>query len=159
MPILRTVRRQEDWARNRYLWARIGYDHVFEAEGQVRSPSEERGILSVYAKDGLPGQIWLEGRVREDLRWIDGDFSTRYRLRGEVTREFTLVRHAVTPYLNAEWFYDNRYDGWSRILYMGGTEVTVNERFRFEVYLARQENLLPSESTLNALGVLAKVYY
>lgn len=159
VPILRPVRKQEDWARNRYLWARIGYDHVFEAEGQVRTPSEERGILSIYAKDELPGQVWLEGRLREDLRWIGGDFSTRYRLRGEATREFTLAQHAVTPYFNAEWFYDNRYDGWSRILCMAGTEITVSGHLRFEVYLARQEDLLPRESTLNALGVLAKVYY
>jgi hypothetical protein len=159
MPIGRPVRGQEDWARNRYLWTRVGYDHVFEAEGQVRTPSEDRGILSIYAKDELPGGVWLEGRVREDLRWIDGEFSTRDRLRGEATREFSLYRHPVTPYLNAEWFYDHRYDGWSRILVMAGTEITASERLRFEAYLARQKELLPKESALNALGVLVKLYY
>jgi hypothetical protein len=159
MPILRPLRRQEDWARNRYLWARIGYDHVFEAEGRVRSPTEDRGIVSLYAKSELPGQVWLEGRAREDLRWLDGGFSTRYRLRGEATREFALLKHAVSPYLNVEWFYDNRFDDWSRVLSTGGTEVTVNAHFRFEVYLARQVDQHPTESALNALGVLAKVYY
>jgi hypothetical protein len=159
MPILRPVRGQEDWARNRYLWTRVGYDHVFEAEGQVRTPSEERGILSIYGKEDLPGGVWLEGRVREDLRWISGEFSTRDRLRAEATREFSLRGHPVTPYLNAEWFYDHRYDGWSRILYMLGTEITTSEHLRFEAYLARQKELLPKESALNALGALVKLYY
>jgi hypothetical protein len=158
-PTLRPVRRQEDWARNRFLWARIGYDHVFAAEGVDRSPKEERGILSLYAKDEFPGQLWLEGRVREDLRWIDGEFSTRYRLRAEATREFMPLRHPVTPYFNIEWFYDNRYDDWSRILCMGGTELTIDEHFRFEVYLAQQKDFHPNESTLRAVGILVKVYY
>ena len=71
-----------------------------------------------------------------------------------------MLDHAVVPYLNVEWFYDTRYDGWSRTLAMGGTEVTVNQHFRFELYLARQENHLPTESTLGALGVVsAFVFY
>jgi hypothetical protein len=159
VPILRPVLRQEDWARNRYLWARIGYDHVFEAEGGIRTPSEDRGILSIYAKAALPGEVWLEGRGRADLRWIGDDYSTRYRLRAEATREFILLAHPITPYFNVEWFYDTRYQGWSRILYQAGPEVSVNRRFRFEVYLARQENELPVESALNALGAVAKWYF
>jgi hypothetical protein len=37
-PILRPVLRQEDWARNRYRWARVGYDHVLKGEGGSRRP-------------------------------------------------------------------------------------------------------------------------
>jgi len=158
-PILRPVRRQEDWARNRYFWTRIGYTHVFKAEGGVPSPSEDRGIISFYGKGELPGQVWLEARARADLRVIEDQYSTRYRARGEATWEFTLLDHPVTPYVNVEWFYDTRYEGWSRTLAMGGTEVTVSKRFRFELYVARQEEHLPSESVLNAFGVVAKGYH
>jgi hypothetical protein len=42
---------------------------------------------------------------------------------------------------------------------MAGTEITASERLRFEAYLARQKELLPKESALNALGVLVKLYY
>jgi hypothetical protein len=159
MPILRPVLRQEDWARNRYLWTRFGYTHVFKAEGGIQSPPEDRGVVSFYGKDDLPGEVWLEVRARADLRMIEDQYSQRYRVRGEATREFTWFDHPVTPYLNFEWFYDTRYDGWARTLAMGGTEVTVNKRFRFELYLARQEDQLPSESTLYAFGVVAKAYY
>ena len=151
--------RQEDWARNRYLWTRIGYDHVFKREGGTPSPSEDRAIVSLWAKVPLPAEVWLEGRARVDFRWIDGEYSTRYRLRVEATREFALLGHPVTPYFNVEWFYDTRYDGWARILYQAGPEVTVSKHFRFEVYLARQEDHLPKESALNAFGVVAKLYF
>lgn len=158
-PILRPVLRQEDWARNRYLWARIGYTHVAKGEDGDFSPSENRGILSVYGKAAAPGDVWLEGRVRTDHRWISGDYSTRFRLRAEATREFSVLDHPVTPYFNIEWFYDSRYDDWSRLLYQFGPEVTVNPRFRFEVYLARQEDEYPSPFSLNALGAVAKFYF
>ncbi len=158
-PILRPVLRQEDWARNKYLWARIGYDRVFKSEGGVGKPSEDRGVVSLHAKYELPWNIWLEGRARGDLRWISSDYSTRYRLRMEATREFTVFGHPVTPYVNAEWFYDTRYDGWARTLYQAGPEVTLDKHFRFEVYLARQVERLPAAAAANALGLVAKVYF
>jgi hypothetical protein len=37
--------------------------------------------------------------------------------------------------------------------------VTLNTRLRFEMYAARQEDNLPAEKTLNALGVVAKLYF
>ena len=70
-----------------------------------------------------------------------------------------MLDRPVTPYLNAEWFYDTRYDGWARVLFQVGAEVTLSRRFRFELYLARQEDDLPAESALNAVGALAKFYF
>ena len=159
-PILRKELQAEDWQRSRYLWARIGYDRVFKAiDGADAEVSEDRGIVSLYAKAPLPADVWLEARVRTDLRWIGDDYSTRYRFKVEATREFTVLNHTVVPYFNVEWFYDTRYDGWARTLYQLGPEVTVNQHFRFEIYVARQEDRFPSESSTNALGVVAKWYY
>ena len=65
----------------------------------------------------------------------------------------------VVPYFRVEWFYDTRYDGWARTLYQLGPEVTVNQHFRYEIYVAWQKDRLPTESTTNAFGVVAKWYY
>lgn len=35
----------------------------------------------------------------------------------------------------------------------------MNAHFRFEIYLGRQEDELPREEDLNALGVVAKWYF
>jgi len=158
-PLLREQLWTEDWQRSRYLWARVGYTRSEKANEGISQAAEDRGVFSIYAKHALPAEIWLEGRARADLRWIGGDYSTRYRLRFEATREFTLLEHAVVPYANAEWFYDTRYDGWARALYMAGIEVTLTRHFRYEVYFGRQSDRLPNDESINALGVVAKWYY
>jgi hypothetical protein len=45
------------------------------------------------------------------------------------------------------------------MLYQAGVEVTVNERFRYELYLARQEDSQPEPRSLNALGGVAKFHF
>jgi len=149
-----------DWQRSRYFWARIGYDRVYKVTGRTGAEvTENRGIVSFYGKALLPAEVVLEVRVRADLRWIGEDYSTRYRVRSEITREFTVLDHTVVPYFNVEWFYDTRYDGWARTLYQIGSEVTLTTHFRYEIYLARQTDRLPKDSDLNAFGVNFKWYY
>lgn len=141
------------------MWVRIGYDHVFKQEGETESTPEERGIVAVHGRGWLPGEVLVEGRARADLRWIGGDYSTRYRLRIEVNRDFDVGGRVVTPYFQAETFYDTRYDGWARQLYQLGAEVEVTRHFRAEPYLARQVDRLPDRSGLYAVGIVARWYY
>lgn len=107
----------------------------------------------------MPGAVGVESRVRADLRWIGSNYSNRYRLRVEANREFTMIDHTVVPHFNVECFYDTRYDGWARTLYRAGSEATVNKHFRFEIYLAHQADRVPTASSLNAFGVVARWYY
>jgi hypothetical protein len=159
-PILRPELLSGDWQRNRYLWARIGYTRVSNiTEPGERSLSENPGVVALYGRALLPAEVWLEGRARVDLRWIGNEYFTRYRLRLEASREFAVKDHPVVPYFNVEEFYDTRYNGWARTLYQAGVEITVNKGFRFELYLARQNDRLPEERSLNASGVVAKFYF
>jgi hypothetical protein len=152
--------RTDDWQRNRSFWARIGYDRISEATDESGGEvTENRGIIAVHGKAPLPAEVWLEARARADLRWIGDEYSTRYRARLEATREFTVRGHAVVPYLNYEWFYDTRFDDWARTLATAGAEVTLNEHFRVEVYVAGQDDEHPEDQTLMALGLVAKWYY
>jgi len=108
-PQLPRRRQKQDWQTRKYLWVRIGYDHIFKAENQTRTAQENRGIVALYGRVHLPGAILFEARPRADLRWIEGSYSTRYRLRFEVNRDFTVLDRVVTPYFQAEYFYDTRY--------------------------------------------------
>ena len=160
-PLFRQSLQEEDWRRNRYLWLRVGYDHTFRLEsetGTLTAP-EDKGIVALSARAYLPEAIVFEGRARADLRWIEGDYSTRYRLRGELNRDFNVAGHVVTPWLQAEVFYDTRYDGWARHLYQAGAEIAVTPRFRLEPSLARQVDLLPTYSGLWAFAFVARWYY
>ena len=159
-PVLPGKLLTDDWQRSRSLWARIGYARIFKATAETGPDvAEDRAIVSFFGKAPLPAEIWLEARVRADLRWIGDEDSARYRFRIEATREVTVRDHTVVPYANVEWFYDTRYNGWARVLYQIGPEITVNEYFRYEIYLARQEDRLPEHETLDAIGFVAKWYY
>ena len=158
-PKLRHSRQKADWQTKKYFWARIGYDHIFKAEGETKVAPEERGIVSLFARYYLPAGILVEARTRADLRWIGGDYSTRYRFRLEVNRDFDVSGHVVTPFVQAEYFYDTRYDGWSRELYVLGAEMAVTKHFRVEPSVARQLDRLPSASGLYAFALVARWYY
>jgi hypothetical protein len=161
-PIARmsTGRLTDDWQRNRYLWARIGYDRVFEAtDSKGVEVAENRGVLALYGRIPLPAAIWLETRTRADFRWIGDEYSNRYRFRLDLSREFAVLDRAVVPYFNFEWFYDTRYDAWARTLSTLGAEVTASDHFRYEAYVARQTDRVPERKDLNALGVALKWYF
>lgn len=150
----------DDWQRNKYLWARVGYDRIFEATNSAGlEVVENRGVLALYGRVPLPAAVWLETRTRADFRWIGSQYSNRYRFRLDLSREFAVRDRAVVPYCNFEWFYDTRYDDWARTLLTLGAEVTMTEHFRYEVYLARQADRVPEEKDLNALGVVLKWYF
>jgi len=150
----------EDWQRNKYLWARVGYDRIFEAvDSEGFEVAENRGVIAVYGRIPLPASAWLETRTRADFRWIGGEYSNRYRFRLDLSREFAVRERAVVPYCNFEWFYDTRFDDWARTLLTLGAEVTMTDHFRYEVYVARQADRLPEEKDLDALGVVLKWYF
>jgi len=161
---LKPVARQElltgDWQRNKYLWARVGYDRIFEATDSAGlQVVENRGVAALFGRVPLPAAVWLETRTRADFRWIGDEYSNRYRFRLDLSREFAVRDHAVVPYCNFEWFYDTRYDDWARTLLTVGAEVTMTDHFRYEVYVARQADRRPEETDLSALGVVLKWYY
>jgi hypothetical protein len=147
-PVILPSLLEEDWQKKKYLWARFGYDHIAKVGSEGLSTPEERGIVELCARAYLPVEILVEGRARADLRWIGGNYSTRYRLRLEVNRDFDVGGHVVTPYFQAETFYDTRYDGWARQLYQAGVEIGVTDHFCVEPSLARQLDRLPAASGL-----------
>ena len=158
-PIYRPYLVSEDWQRNRYLWARLGYTRVSKTSLGTRELSEDRGVLALQARAPLPADVWLEGRARADLRWISGSYSTRYRFRGEISREFEVLRQMTVPYVRGEWMYDTRYDAHSRSLYEAGVETKLTRHFRVEAYLAWQYDYQPDKDSLRAFGLVAKWYY
>ena len=60
-PFLRRSLRKEDWQKNKYLWLRLGYDHLFKTEGGEKQTGEDRVILSAYPRTYLPEEDVLEG--------------------------------------------------------------------------------------------------
>jgi Protein of unknown function (DUF2490) len=160
-PLLRKALRDEDWERDRYFWVRVGYRHEWNIEGKPSEAVENRIVLELTARSELPDDVWLVNRVHIDFRDIGGTHSNRYRYRIGVEKEFaTSGGTAFDLYARAEFFYDTRYDAWSRQVYQLGTEIRLSKSWRFEPYLALQKNTRPpSADTVNQLGLILKYFY
>ncbi len=147
-----------DWERERYLWARIGYRYgtsLGDVESKFR---EHRGILELTGRAPLPRDFWIVLRNRVDLRDVNGNYSTRYRIRLTVEREVRLFGLDTVPYVNAEAFYDTRYDTWNRQRYQAGLEIALSKRWRIEPYYTRQNEQRSDTPHLNAFGLSVKYY-
>ena len=158
-PIGRPRLRTRNWERERYVWARIGYDYLWTPGDTAKPSHEHRGIVEVTGRAPLPGKLWAINRVRVDLRDKNGTHTTRYRERLTLEREIALFGVETIPYASAELLYDTRYDAWSEQRYQVGLEAVLDARWRLEPYYLRKEDQRSEPRHTNALGVLLKYYH
>lgn len=148
-----------DWERERYLWMRVGYRYVGNYPGDDEDYHEDRGILELSASQPLGDGFALTGRTRWEMRNIDGRYSNRYRFRAEIEKTVQVGSRPVAPYVNAEFFYDTRYDAWNRQRYQIGVDVPLSPKWKIEPYLAYQTDSRSEPGDLAAFGLTLKYYY
>ncbi len=159
MPILRRELRDADWARNRYLWVRVGYRHAGSIDGRSAEFKEQRLLLEGTGRVELPQQVWLVNRLRVDFRDVNGSSSQRYRLRIGAEKEFSTDAGMVfVPYAQTEWFYDTRFDALSRQRFQAGAEIELNKSWRIEPYVGHDSDRQPVRSSLSRVGLAIKYY-
>lgn len=158
-PIFRRDLHEADWERNRYLWFRIGYQLSGNLNGEGWGSTEDRGIIEATGRAPLPLIFWVVNRLRVDLRYMETDFSARFRERLGIERQVVAFGVITVPYAEAEVSYDTRYDAWNQQRYQAGAEIGLNEHWRIEPYYARQENQRASPAHLNVVGFIVKSYW
>ena len=82
----------------------------------------------------------MSERNRADLRYIDGEFSWRYRNRLSAERTFSLRSFHFAPYLRAEVFYDSRFEKWPRTALTAGSTFPIGKHFDLEWYYEHQND-------------------
>jgi hypothetical protein len=82
----------------------------------------------------------------------------RYRLRLQVEKSYKHEGRALVPFVNAEAFYDTRYDAWIRERYQLGMEIELSQSWRLEPALTHQADERSSPGRINALGLTRKYF-
>ena len=149
---------------------RAGYRHGFSLSGS--DPFKEHRIIFEQAlRQPLPLHVLLSDRNREELRWVNGDFSARYRNRLTLERAFKVLNRSVTPYGSAEAVYDSRFKTWNRNRFAVGAQIAlkhgaplitlINQRRQLvlDVYVMRQNDSRSQPSRVRALGVAFSIYF
>jgi hypothetical protein len=159
-PILRRDVPPSEWSKNRLLWTRLGFEYGTSGSGGADSFRSYTGILELNSRYPTPSTLWVTGRLRVDLRDVNGDASQRYRLRVGTEWDTVVLEHPVAPYSSLEFVYDTRYDKWSRITLKAGLETPIADDWRVEPYLALQFNK-PGDDLKRVLGIglTFKVYF
>jgi hypothetical protein len=153
----RAAQSREDSSRLKYLRLRSGIEY----QGLPGTKREMRVVEELTPRFFLPGDVLLAWRNRGEARWIDGDFSWRYRSRVWFERAFRSGRSAtLVPYASAEPFYDSRYDRFVRLRCQFGTAVPFSPRFIPEVNYTWQIDDSGGELlTTHALNIVAAFFF
>lgn len=159
-----------------YFWQdrhsiRVGYRYGSSLGGN--DPFREHRLITEESfRKKTKWQIELTDRNRQDWRWVDGDFSFRYRNRITAEKEFRLWGRPVTPYGSAEIFYDSRFSTFNRYRFQTGVQYTLKKRGSNEplllllrrervldIYYLRQEDTRSQPKHLNAIGVSFSIHF
>jgi hypothetical protein len=146
-----------DESKSRFLLIRVGYRYLdsFSAD-----PSEHRVVLEVTPRYPLKGGVLVSNRGRVDARFIDGEYSWRFRSRLSVEKEFSIGSVRMNPYDRGELFYDSRFDKWSRTEWIGGAAFPLNRRVELEGYLDYQHDTGGDHNRqVYAIGTVLNLYF
>lgn len=158
-----------DFLTNKKMRFRAGYRYGF-ALGGGDPFQEHRIVLEQTFRKNLPLKVLLSDRNREDLRFVNGDFSVRYRNRVTLEREFELRRVHITPYVSGEVYYDTRFDTWNRNRLTAGIQVPLKRGFPvlqlvrptslmvLDLYLMRQNDSRSSPARVRGIGLAFNIY-
>jgi hypothetical protein len=86
-------------------------------------------------------------------------FLARYRHRLQLERDLSIGHCVYTPYLNAEVFYDTRYNEWARDRYSTDAQVPAGGRVLLQPYYLRQNQSRASTAHVNTLGLELDSYF
>lgn len=135
-----------------------GYEHLQSVTSG--KPSEENRL----AVQGLLGfrmtsRLLLSDRNRVEFRWVNGDYSTRYR--NEVGALYDLIAHGYhfSPYAMAEFFYDGQYNSWDKVQITGGIEWPYKHFLMVQTYYLRQNCTTCNSEYLNVGGVTVNFFF
>ena len=159
-----------DYLANDHFFVRTGYRFITSLDEDTPN-KEHRIVIEQHFRKLLKGEILLSDRNREDYRFINGDFSFRYRNRVTLEREFIIKDRALTPYASGEIFYDSRFNAWNRNRYAVGVVVPIRRRYAalkmlfpkrdvtLDIYYMRQNDSRSSTPHVNGFGMALGIHF
>ena len=151
-----------DYIPNKHLILRTGYRFGTNVGDNDDGFKEHRIITEQTLRKLIPGDFLVSDRNREDFRFLNGDFSFRYRNRVTIEREVpTFKRRTITPYVSGEIFYDTRFNVWNRNRIAACIEISLRQRPLLKMVLPKRQILLTSISCdkTTAAGYTARQWH
>jgi len=147
---------QLDESKSRLLMLRNGYRYM----PSTSSATEQRIFSEATARFPLTWGVLVSDRNRVDLRWINDEFSWRYRNRLTAERDVKIRSYHFAPYVRAEAFFDSRYGKFSRTTEDAGATFPIHKSIEIEPYYEHQNDSSKSPNRqVNAFGFVLSLYF
>ncbi len=160
-----------DYIPNKHWILRAGYRYGRAVGKNDDGFREHRLLAEQTLRKLLPANFLLSDRNREDFRFINGDFSFRYRNRVTIERELPVFKtRTITPYVSGEIFYDTRFNEWNRNRVTVGVQHTLirgplqkmllhKRQVVLDLYFMRQNDSRSQPRHVNAIGASLAFYF
>ncbi len=145
-----------DSDKEHVLVAGVGYEYL-ETIQPGSTKRENRLAVEATPRFRPPLDLLVSDRNRVEFRWVNGEYSTRYRNRLTVERDVLIGELHVAPYASAEVFYDGAKH-WYEEQYAAGLQLPYKRSFKFSLYYLRQNCTTCSPAHLNVVGMTVDVY-
>ena len=152
----RSVIFQPDPSKARPFLLRVGYRYLPSTSG----PTEHRCVLEATGRYALKSFFLFSVRNRADLRFINGEFSWRYRNSPTVERTVSIRSYHFTPYASGEVFFDSNYGKWNSTSETLGAGFPINTHTEIQPYYEHQNDTSkPPNHQINAFGLSLNLYF
>jgi hypothetical protein len=135
-----------------------GYEYLQTVQNDT-TKREHRIIMQSTPRYLHDTGLLFQDRNRVELRWVDGNFSARYRNKLTIQRGLKLDKIRFTPYASGELFYDGNHHSWNQNQYSFGVQLPYKNRLMVDIYYLRQNCTTCSQDPLNVVGVTLNLYF
>jgi hypothetical protein len=146
-----------DADKENFLVVGAGYEYLKTIQPGDDSV-ENRMVVQATPRYRVGERIILTDRNRVEFRWVNGDYSTRYRNQFEVEYDAEVSGFRFTPYASAEFFYDIATSTWKQEWYTAGFEVPYRRLLRVDLYYLRQNCPGCTPDHLNVIGLTVNFF-
>lgn len=138
--------------------AGIGYEYL-ATEVPGSNKQENRIVLGITPRDRPAARWLLEDRNRLELRWVNGQYSTRYRNRLTLEHDMKFDGFRMTPYLSAELFFSFNSGTVNEEQYSLGLQFPVKDMAMLDAYYMRQQCTSCAPGDANIIGLTLNWYF
>jgi len=139
---------------------RAGYSYSGEISENPEPYREHRAIVDFTPRYSIAQDLILFDRNRVEFRWVNSDYSNRYRNRLRLEYRPTIREKIVNIYLSGEVVYDYSARRWVRNYIQTGIEVPLAWYISIELNFTRQNSKGSSAPDhVNALGTVVTLFF
>ena len=142
--------------RSKYLTLRLGYRYNRALD---TSKVQNVGVIELTPRFPLPLKMQLADRNRIDLRGLPDRFTWRYRNRLTLLRSFEVHHLDLTPYGEAEFYYDCKTGEWTHYTYSFGGFVRLSAKVEVDSSYKRQIDIVRPFATANIVRLKLLLFF